>query len=206
MTGVRQGCLLLPLLIASTIDWVLQQATQGKGTQWVEGGNLSDLDFSDDTAAMAGNTQDLQTLDTEINVSASSRSLTISAKDQERADWDTSISIGYLHPSTRKKQKPDSFDTKCLRKILGIKWMPNEEVRERANKRPVADMICKRRLNRLGHVANFTAPQTRTPSPSVEPSRSKETRTPKDELATDRQGPADCQNRRWSDAISLAAN
>ena len=144
MTGVRQGCLLFPLLIASTIDWVLQQATQGKGTQWVEGGNLSDLDFSDDTAAMAGNTQDLQTLDTEINVSASSRSLTISAKDQERADWDTSISIGYLHPSTRKKQKPDSFDTKCLRKFLGIKWSDftlNEDVRERAKQRPLTDMI-----------------------------------------------------------------
>ena len=45
---------------------------------------------------------------------------------------------------TSKEKQLDSVDTKCLRKILGIKWgdfVSKEEVRQTANQRPVIRMI-----------------------------------------------------------------
>ena len=62
------------------------------------------------------------------------------------------------HLKISQEKKLDSFDSKCLRKILGIKWsdfITNEEVRERSRQQPVTDTICKRRLSWLGHAVRL---------------------------------------------------
>ena len=59
---------------------------------------------------------------------------------------------------TTEESKLDAFDTKCLRRILHIKWndfITNKEVRERTNQLPVSSIICKRRLKWLGHAARL---------------------------------------------------
>ena len=52
ITGVRQGCILSPLLFAITIDWVLRRSRERSagGITWTGDVHLCDLDFADDIA------------------------------------------------------------------------------------------------------------------------------------------------------------
>ena len=55
VSGVRQGCVLSPLIFAIVVDWIMSRATgENTGLKWTEGERLTDLDFADDIALLDG--------------------------------------------------------------------------------------------------------------------------------------------------------
>ena len=54
-TGVRQSCILSPMLFLLVIDWIMKTTTEGSwtGIQWSLLSQLHDLDFADDIALLS---------------------------------------------------------------------------------------------------------------------------------------------------------
>ena len=61
-TGVRQGCMLSPMIFLLVVDWVMTQTTKDKNTgiQWTFTQHLEDLDFADDICLTSQKQQHMQ--------------------------------------------------------------------------------------------------------------------------------------------------
>ena len=62
LTGIRQGCLLSPLLFLVVLDWVTRQAFRrsARGIQWQLTQRLEDLEYADDLALLTHRLQDMR--------------------------------------------------------------------------------------------------------------------------------------------------
>ena len=80
-SGVRQGCILSPILFLVTIDWIMRStiSDQPRGIKWTQVSQLEDLDFADDLALLSSRQQDLQVKTDRLRSFAQSTGLHISA-------------------------------------------------------------------------------------------------------------------------------
>ena len=71
-TGVKQGCLLSPLLFSFCIDWLMRETTRNskRGITWTFTESLEDLDFADDIALLAHRYQDIQNKTNDITTTS----------------------------------------------------------------------------------------------------------------------------------------
>ena len=81
-TGVRQGCLLSPIIFLLVVDWIMRRSTEKKktGIQWTLTSQLEDLDFADDVCLLSHRHQDAQQKLTTLAEEAGKTGLAINTK------------------------------------------------------------------------------------------------------------------------------
>ena len=81
-SGVRQGCILSPILFVIVIDWIMRSTTadRPRGIQWTMFRHLEDLDFADDIALLSSTKQHSQEKSQLLNTYAKQTGLNINRK------------------------------------------------------------------------------------------------------------------------------
>ena len=81
-SGVRQGCILSPILFLVVLDWIMRKTTSDmrRGIQWTPFSHLEDLDFADDLVALSSKRDHLQEKTDRLSNYAAQTGLNINIK------------------------------------------------------------------------------------------------------------------------------
>ena len=116
-SGVRQGCLLSPILFIIALDSMLREATNRKrGIQWGLNSRLEELDYADDLCLLAESLRDMEFKSNDLKIEAKQVGLKINNKQTKemrinhRNNSDLIldrrvIAVSYTHLDVYKRQK-----------------------------------------------------------------------------------------------------
>ena len=84
-TGVRQGCMLSPMIFLIVVDWIMRESTKDvkTGIQWTLTTSLEDLDFADDICLTSQKQQHIQQKTNKLSQEASKTGLKINKDKTE---------------------------------------------------------------------------------------------------------------------------
>nr|VZI43870.1 unnamed protein product [Spirometra erinaceieuropaei] len=124
--GVRQGCILSPILFNYATDWIIRRTLhEGDGVEFVPGHRLTDLDYADDIALLTSSFGDLQSLVSRVNEVAKSVGLSINAgKTKVFSSCIPDQEKGPLGIDGCQLEEVDSF------KYLGARLLPNGQSKD----------------------------------------------------------------------------
>nr|VZI18646.1 unnamed protein product [Spirometra erinaceieuropaei] len=125
-SGVRQGCILSPILFNYAIDWILGRALRDSdGVEFAPGHRLTDLDYADDIALLASSFGDLQSMVSRMNEVAKSVGLSINAgKTKVFSSCIPNQEKAPLGIDGCQLEEVDSF------KYLGARLLPNGQSKD----------------------------------------------------------------------------
>ncbi|BHF67124.1 hypothetical protein SprV_0301014800 [Sparganum proliferum] len=120
-SGVRQGCIVSPILFNYANDSILGRALhEGDGVELATGHRLTDPDYADDIALLASSFGDLQSTESWVKEVAKSVSLSINAgKTKVFSSCTPDKEMAPLGIDDCQLEEVDSF------KYLGARLMPN---------------------------------------------------------------------------------
>ena len=141
-TGMRQGCLLLPLLSTLVVYWIMRTSTEGRknGIQWTLWSQLDDLDFADDLAFLSHSNAQMQNKTTCLDSTSARISLHINngktkiIRMQQASDSPVTV-VGQL------LEEVNSFS--CLGSMVDTLDGTDADVRARIGKARSAFLILK---------------------------------------------------------------
>lgn len=81
-SGVRQGCIISPILFITAVDWCMRTTLGNEitGIRWTMNSFLEDLDFADDICLLSSNKNNMQSKTSRLNEVAQSVGLNINEK------------------------------------------------------------------------------------------------------------------------------
>ena len=134
VTGVRQGCVLSPLLFMIVIYWIMKRAADNSecGLAWTNGRKLTDIDFADDIALLDETWTGMQKLTCRVEEEAKMMGLQINVQKTKLLKVGRGNSTGTILVGGNPVEELEEFS--YLRSVLSSKSSCGKEIRTRIGK------------------------------------------------------------------------